>query len=125
LKADIDPDWKQSYRERRDETAQERRQYALEQGTRTQYLTCPLCGRNRPLKDSTRFEVKPDYALVQTRAGGGEIMTQHGGMSVGWWLVEDESLSMEEVREQYPEVWANLIEEVGRLQGAVKAVEEG
>ena len=98
-------------RKERDETYEERKQDALEFGTKVLYITCPLCGRNRVLhphkQPQTRFEVKPDYLLLQARYGGGK--------GSGFFLNKEESLSIEEVKEQYPELYENLQRELARL----------
>ena len=103
-------------RAQRDLTVEERKQHALAFGTRVLYIVCPLCGRNRPLnpheREQTRFEVKPDFALIQVRYGGGK--------GSGFFLKEEESLSIEEVKEQYPDLYENLKEQVVRLSKILK-----
>ena len=104
----------QKYQERsrreRDETYETRRNKALSQGTRVEFITCPLCGRNRPLEmwgNEVRFEVKPDYAIIQVRYGGGR--------GSGFFLNENESVKLEEMKEKYPELYINLKNEVFKL----------
>lgn len=79
-------------------------------GTRILYLTCPLCGLNRPLKTykgDTKFQIKPDYAIIQVRYGGGR--------GVGFFLSQDESIKLEELRGTYPEVLENLKHQIAEL----------
>ena len=79
-------------------------------GSRIEYLTCPLCGRNRPLKmwnKQTAFEVKPDYAIIQIRYGGGR--------GSGFVLSLEESTKLEDLEREYPEVYSNLKAEVEKL----------
>ncbi len=98
-------------RAERDLTYEERKEEALAFGKKVLYITCPLCGRNRVLnpheKDQTRFEVKPDFLLIQARYGGGR--------GSGFFLNKDESLSLEEVKEQYPDLYENIKRELARL----------
>lgn len=87
----------------------ERRAKALS-GARVEYLTCPLCGRNRPLKmwgKQTTFEVKPNYDIIQIRYGGGR--------GVGFFLSEGEGTKIEDLQRAYPEVYENLKREVEKL----------
>ena len=90
-------------------TYEERKAKALS-GTKVLYLTCPLCGLNRPLttyKGDTRFQVKPDYAIIQVRYGGGR--------GIGFFLSEGESIKLEDMRSTYPEVLDNLKEQISQL----------
>jgi len=89
-------------RERRKASYEERKAKAMS-GRKVLYLTCPLCGLNRPLesyKGRAAFEVKPDYAIIQVRYGGGR--------GIGFFLSQGESIKLEELKEQYPEVLRNL-----------------
>ena len=103
-------------RAERDRTVEERKQHALAFGTRVLYITCPLCGRNKPLnpheREQTRFEVKPDFFLIQVRYGGGK--------GSGFFLNKEESLSIEEVKEEYPDLYENLKEQVALLSEIFK-----
>ena len=88
----------------------EERRAKASSGARIEYLTCPLCGRNRPLimwGKQTRFEVKPDYAIVQVRYGGGR--------GVGFFLSLEESINIEDLEREYPKVYENLKGEIGLL----------
>lgn len=99
---------------RKQATYEERRAKALS-GARVEYVTCPLCGFGRPLKTykgDTRFEIKPDYAIVQVRYGGGR--------GIGFFLVPEESVKVEDLRSMYPEVLDNLKEEIARLHEVFK-----
>ncbi|MHC1628265.1 MAG: hypothetical protein ACXQTI_05500 [Candidatus Nezhaarchaeales archaeon] len=94
----------------RDATYEERKAKALTEGTRVEYLTCPLCGLNRPLEKwgkPTVFKVKPDYAIIQVRYGGGR--------GRGFFLNEKESIKLEDLKNHYPDVFENLKEEVEKL----------
>ena len=114
----IDRKIRQRYevRAERDRTYENRREEALAFGTRVLYITCPLCGRNRVLnpheREQTRFEVKPDFFLIQVRYGGGKRS--------GFFLNKEESLSIAEVKEQYPDLYENLKEQVVLLSKIFK-----
>ena len=102
---------KKAAREEKDKTYDERREKALREGKKYLYITCPLCGLSRPLrsyKGSVRFTVKPDFAIIQARYGT-------GGRGQGFFLKEDESLSLSDVKKKYPDVYENLRLEVKRL----------
>lgn len=108
-------------RERRHEekmaTYEARKAEALATGTRVLYLTCPLCGLNRPLdtyKGRADFEVKPDFAIIQVRYGGGR--------GRGFFLSEDESVNLEGLKEEFPEVFDNLKEEIEKLYEIFKTL---
>jgi len=88
----------------------EERRAKASSGARIEYLTCPLCGRNRPLimwGKQTRFEVKPDYAIIQVRYGGGR--------GVGFFLSLEESINIEDLEREYPKVYENLKGEIELL----------
>ena len=100
--------------ERRSEKAKKdydrRKAQALTKGKEATFLTCPLCGINRPLKmwgKDTRFGVKPDYAILTVRKGGGR--------RIGFFRLEDRDVKLADLWEQNPEVWKNLFENVGLL----------
>jgi hypothetical protein len=98
--------YREESKERRERTYDERKAKALA-GTKVLYLTCPLCGLNRPLssyKGEARFEVKPSYAIIQARYGGGR--------GIGFFLVPEESITLSELKAIYPEVLENLKEQV-------------
>ena len=89
---------------------QERKSKAYASGSRVEYVTCPLCGRNRPLimwNKETRFEVKPDYAIIQVRYGGGR--------GSGFFLSESESVKLDRLKQEYPELFENLKSEIEKL----------
>jgi len=101
--------------ERRSEKAkkdyEDRKAQAMAHGKEALFLTCPLCGINRPLKmwgKDTRFKVKPEYAIITVRKGGGR--------RIGFFRVEDGDIQLPDLKEYYPEVWKNLFEEVNTLQ---------
>jgi hypothetical protein len=99
-------------RQLRDLTYDERKKISLKEGKEVTFLTCPLCGRNRPLNIWGRravFEFKPDYAIIQIRKGGGR--------GYGFFLVLDKSLKLNdpEFLEKYWDVFLNLKEEVRKL----------
>ena len=102
---------------RKQETYEERKAKALTDGARVEYLSCPLCGRNQPLntyKGQTLFQVKPDYAIIQVRYGGGR--------GIGFFLVLEESTTIEDLRSEYPEVADNLKEQISRLYEIFKDI---
>ena len=102
--------YQEESRRRRDETYEERRARALAEGARVEFLTCPLCGLNRPLQRwgrPTRFQVRPDYAIIQVRYGGGRGM--------GFFLSENESTKLEDLRRTHPEIFDNLKDEITKL----------
>jgi hypothetical protein len=102
---------KKKSREKRDETYDARKKKALSEGKKVLFITCPLCGRGRPLKiqgkKQVRFVVKPDYFLVQARYGAGR--------GSGFFLRDDESLSVADVKKHYPALYKNLKESIGEL----------
>ena len=101
--------YQEASKQRKEATYEERREKALK-GTRVLYLACPLCGRNRPLEmwgKETRFEVKPDYAIIQAR--------YCGGRGTGFFLKLEESVTLEALEREYPEVYENLRGEVEKL----------
>ena len=92
------------------ELSYEERRAKASSGARIEYLTRPLCGRNRPLimwGKQTRFEVKPDYAIIQVRYGGGR--------GVGFFLSLEESINIEDLEREYPKVYENLKGEIELL----------
>lgn len=92
----------------KDKTFLERQQRAFTEGKPVLFLTCPLCGRGRPLttwKGKTIFNVKPDYAIVQVRYG-------MGGRQGGFYLKEDESVFLEDLQASHPDIHDNLKEQV-------------
>ncbi len=103
---------------RRVATYDERKAKAM-QGTRVLFLTCPLCGLNRPLssyKGTASFQVKPDYAIIQVRYGGGK--------GIGFFLDQEESINLQELAKHYPDVLENLKEQVSQLQNILEALPE-
>jgi len=118
-------DKKRRVREDRDRTYEERRAYALQHGTRITYLMCPLCGKRQPLRrhrGQTQFILyDPEHPLIQVSIGGGRY---HDGSGVGFFLLRDESLTLEEMREEYPEVYENLRSAVLHLVGFFEGEEE-
>jgi len=94
----------------KEETYEERRKLAFQHGHRHKYITCLLCGRNFPLKiwgKRKKFEVKPDFAVITTRVGGGR--------SIGYFLDEKENVYLKDLKKQYPEIYANLKEQIKKL----------
>ena len=90
----------------------DRQRNAFSGGHKVLFVTCPLCGRNRPIttwKGKTIFKAKPDYAIVQTRyIGGGK---GHGG----FFLKEDESVFIEGLAALFPDIYDNLKREIRTL----------
>jgi len=108
--------YREATHERREATYEERKTKAAG-GARVLYLTCPLCGLNRPLetyKGSSKFQVKPDYAIIQVRYGGGR--------GIGFFLNEGESVKLPELRSAYPEVLENLREQIQELYELFKTL---
>lgn len=94
---------------------EEKRRHAFEHGKRVEYLTCPLCGRNKPLhtwKGKTSFVIKPDYAIIQVRYGGGK---DESGKGIGFWLKLEESTNLSKLSANYPEVFENLKDSIIEL----------
>jgi hypothetical protein len=90
----------------------ERQSRAFAAGHKVLFLTCPLCGRGRPLrtwKGKSLFKVKPNYAIIQTRymIGG----KGHGG----FYLKEDESTFVEQLAKLFPDIYDNLKREAKLL----------
>jgi hypothetical protein len=90
-----------------------RKDVALQEGTEVEFGTCPLCGRNQPLK-SFKLQVKPDYAIVTVRKGGGRRR--------GFFLLLDRNVYLKDLPEKYPEVWKNLKQNVEELHDLTRAV---
>lgn len=88
-----------------------RRAKALVDGKEVVFLTCPLCGKNRPLQnkkgEKARFQIKPDYALITTRKGGGR--------RIGFFRLPDKDVNLTELKELYPDVFWNLYDNVKEL----------
>mgnify|MGYP007042398634 CR=1 FL=1 len=104
--------------ERRSEKAKrdykDRKAQAMDHGKEATFLTCPLCGINRPLKmwgKDTRFNVKPDYAIITVRKGGGR--------RIGFFRLEDRDVKLADLKELYPAVWRNLKESVEELHNEI------
>jgi len=102
---------KERKRQAKDKTYEERKARALSEGVKVLFVTCPLCGRGRPMKDrwgkEAAFNVKPDYFLIQARYGAGR--------GSGFFLKEDESLKIKEVKKEYPEIYENLKKSIKEL----------
>ena len=87
-----------------------RKAQALKNGKEAVFLTCPLCGVNRPLQKLGKdnwFKVKTDYAIITVHKGGGR--------RIGFFRIEDRDVKLEDLQKKYPEVWENLFESVGLL----------
>jgi len=97
-------------------TKEERKSYALSHGTKVMYLACPMCGRNRSMKGTTKsgnyngvfghrntlndtFEPYLDR-LLQVRKGGGR--------QIGFFLVEEETLNLRKLLKSKPEIFYNI-----------------
>jgi hypothetical protein len=94
---------KEEKRRKRNESYKERKNRALKEGSLTLFITCPLCGLNRPLKrwgKAIEFIVKPDYFLIQGRRS-------HGKGS-GFFLSDQDSLKINQVKEKHPELYNNI-----------------
>lgn len=112
---------KEEERERKDSTYDERKAETLAHGKRVEYLTCPICGRNRVLKNSwgkkATFEVKPTFDIIQVRYGGGR--------GSGFFRSDDEGVKLDDLQKYYPEIFDNLKEEVEKLHKLLMEDEEG
>lgn len=99
-----------------DEERSNLRNRAFAEGTKSLFVTCPMCGRNRPLKDKwgkgAHFVVKPDYALIQARYSIGR--------GSGFFLKEDESLSIDQVKDEFPEIYEEIKAAVEQLHDLFK-----
>ncbi len=96
-----------------------RKAQAFAEGKEVSYLTCPLCGRSRPLrmwKKDTRFQVKPGYAIVTTRKGGGR--------RIGFFRLKEKDVKLPDLKEAYPLVYANLLENVRELSSLLEDLEK-
>lgn len=96
-----------------------RKAQALRDGKEVTFLTCPLCGRSRPLRmwgKTTEFQVKPDYAVVTTRIGGGR--------RIGFFRLEEKDVKVGDLKEAYPLVYANLLENVRELSSLLEDLEK-
>ena len=96
------------------EDREQRRLDAVKEGKEVQYLHCPLCGRNRPLntkKGRSEFKVKLDFGVITTRIGGGN--------RIGFFRVDGSEVLIVDLQAEYPDVYENLREEVGKLSDAL------
>lgn len=112
---DIYRERKKEIRSERDKTYEDRKKQALAEGQITLFLTCPLCGLNRPLKrwgKEARFQVKPDYFLIQARSSRGR--------GSGFFLNLKESMKIEEVKQEYPELYENIKKSIKELNKIFK-----
>jgi len=130
---------KREHRELMEVTREQRKKLAMEVGTKVHYITCPLCGRNQPVKQWGReikpFNVKPDYDIVQIRKGGGKAnprdvekildmpateTTEVPGIGLGWFRVG--GYKLEELKEKRPDLWKNLKTEVRKLSELIESI---
>jgi len=106
---------KKESRSERDKTYENRKKKALAEGQITLFLTCPLCGLNRPLErwgKQITFQVKPDYFLIQARSSRGR--------GSGFFLNSKESMKIEEVKKKYPELYDNIKKSIKELNKIFK-----
>lgn len=111
--------YREESRQRRQATREERKAKAMS-GRRVEFLTCPLCGFNRPLetyKGGAKFQVRPDYAIIQVRYGGGR--------GSGFFLSLEESTKLDKLKESYPDIYLNLKEQVDKLHEAFSEIPKG
>lgn len=98
---------------------EQRKAQALRKGKEVSFLTCPLCGRSRPLKmwnKTTSFQVKPAYAIISTRKGGGR--------RIGFFRIPEKDVPLRDLKEAYPLVYANLLENVQELSSLLEDLEK-
>ena len=102
---------KKKIREHRDKTYEERKAKAFATGKKVLFVTCPLCGRGRPMQDrwgnKAKFKVKPEYFIIQARYGSGRAS--------GFFLKDDESLGIDDVKKEYPGIYNNIKRSVQQL----------
>jgi hypothetical protein len=102
----------QDQKAERDRTYPERRAKAFASGRSYKYLVCPLCLRARILFShfggKVKFKIDPNPEVVQIRYSA-------GGRAAGWFKKDDECIRLKDVQKAYPEVYANLKEEVSKL----------
>ena len=117
---------KQRKRELKDRTREARKAKAFADGKRVIFLACPLCGRNRPLESHTQgragFQFTPEHFIIQVRYGGGRFTTEEKddkghsiGVGLGFFINDSESLTLEEMKAEYPDIIENLKEEVKKI----------
>ena len=104
--------WKKRKRAKKDATYELRKQKALAEGTRIDFMVCPICGMGRSLKrylsGSPKFiEATPDTVFMQARYGG--------GYGRGFFTNEEESTTLEQAKEQYPDHYEALKKAVKHL----------
>lgn len=111
---------KEEVRRRREETLLVKKVKAMLSGKKVFYVTCPLCGLNKPMiqwgKKITPFQIKPDYFIIQCRKGGGR--------GIGFFLVPEESTKIEDLPKKYPEIWENLKQNVYKLYEIIKNIDQ-
>ena len=109
--ADSYTERKKKGKQYKDADYEARKQRAFAEGVKTLFVTCALCGRNRPMHDrwgkNAEFIVKPDYFLIQARYSYGR--------GSGFFLKDDESLSVDQVKKEYPEIYDNIKKSVQEL----------
>lgn len=89
------------------------------------YRACPLCGFQRPLTNkwgtSPKFKVRPDYAIVHARFGGGR--------KIGFFRDDRYDMSIETLSSSkdplLSELWNNLRTEVHILNDIIISLESG
>lgn len=101
-------------------TREQRRQKAMAGAGPIWYITCALCGRSRPLKlwgKTASFKVKPDYAIITGRFGGGNKIGffRDPNSDVSWDMLSTDP--------RFKEIWKNLRTEIHALNDLVTEIE--
>ena len=104
--------YKKRKRAKKDATYELRKQKALAEGTRINFMVCPLCGMGRSTKrhlsgPPSFIEATPDTVFMQARYGG--------GYGRGFFMNEEESVTLEYAKEHYPEHYDALKKSVAHL----------
>ena len=100
--------------EERQKTLEERKQYAIKNGRRYEYIVCPLCLRARSSKTwkgETNFKIDPNPEIVQVRYGVG------GRGKGGFYRNEEEGIKIGKLKAERPKLYENLRTEVIKLYG--------
>lgn len=105
-------EYKKRKRAKKEATYDARRQKALTEGTRIDFMVCPVCGMGRSTKRHLSgppkfIEATPDTLFMQARYGG--------GYGRGFFTNEDESITLEQAKEHYPDHYEALKKAVKHL----------
>ena len=102
-----------------EDTYKERKAKAFSKGKKYFYIICPLCQLGKPfrthVKGKTVFNVQTKPEVLQVRYGV-------GGRGTGFFRKDDECLDVWKLKDNYPEVFENLKEEVTKLHRMLNAI---